>query len=136
MLADPGQRDQGFRQLFGQYGPRLYWHIRRLVVDHDDAQDVLQETAIKVLQNIGSFKRDSLLSTWIYRIAINEALMHLRRQTRLFQSIDSLSPELTERLAQQPDLSGDQLAVIFQQSLLQLDTIRHLLLTMKQSTRL
>ncbi len=99
-----------------QYGQVLYWHIRRMVIDHDDAQDVMQETAIKILENIGKFKGNSQLSTWVYRIATNEALMNLRRKTNLFQSIDSLAPELAERLEAQTDLSGDHATVLFQQA--------------------
>jgi len=99
-----------------QYGQVLYWHIRRMVIDHDDAQDVMQETAIKILENIGKFKGNSQLSTWVYRIATNEALMNLRRKTNLFQSIDSLAPELAERLEAQSDLSCDHATVLFQQA--------------------
>jgi len=99
-----------------QYGQVLYWHIRRMVIDHDDAQDVMQETAIKILENIGKFKGNSQLSTWVYRIATNEALMHLRKKTSLFQSIDSLAPELAERLEAQSDLSCDHATVLFQQA--------------------
>ena len=121
-LRDPLLRDQGFRQLMRQYGQVLYWHIRRMVIDHDDAQDVMQETAIKILENIGKFKGNSQLSTWVYRIATNEALMHLRKKTSLFQSINSLAPELAERLEAQSDLSCDHATVLFQQALLQLPT--------------
>lgn len=56
MLANPAQREQGYRQLMQQYGKMLYWHIRRVVVDHHEAQDVMQETAIKVLENFDKFK--------------------------------------------------------------------------------
>ena len=122
MLNNHAQRDQGFRLLMRQYGRCLYWHVRRIVIDHDDAEDVLQETAIKVLESVSKFKGDSQLGTWLYRIATNEALMHLRRQTRLFQSIDTLGPELAERLVSQPDLVGDEAAMLFQRAILQLPT--------------
>ena len=63
MLHDPRSRDEGFRKLMKQYGHALYWHIRRIVVGHDDAEDVLQETCIKVMNGIGSFKGESIIQT-------------------------------------------------------------------------
>lgn len=105
-----------------QYGQILYWHIRRIVVGHDDAEDVLQETCIKVLDNIDSFKGDGPLLTWLYRVATNEALQHLRRQTRLFQSIDSLGDALISKLRAETVFDGNELETIFQQALLTLPT--------------
>lgn len=122
MLHDPEQRDQGFRALMKQYGQALYWHIRRIVVAHDDAEDVMQETCIKVLNSISSFKGDAPLSMWIYRIATNEALQHLRRQTHLFQSIDSLSDSLMSKLQAECTVAGTEVETLFQQALLTLPT--------------
>lgn len=122
MLRDPSRRDEGFRALLRQYGHRLYWHIRRIVVGHDDAEDVLQEMCIKVLNSIGSFRGESPLVMWLYRVATNEALQHLRRQTRLFQSIDSLAETLTARLQAEASLDSHDAEVLFQQALLTLPT--------------
>ncbi len=122
MLRNPTQRNEGFRCLMKQYGQTLYWHIRRIVVGHDDAEDVLQETCIKVLDGIGSFKGDGPLLTWLYRVATNEALQHLRRQTHLFQSIDSLGETLTSKLRAEAVLDGNELETMFQQALLTLPT--------------
>lgn len=122
MLQDPTRRNEGFKVLMRQYGQVIYWHIRRIVVGHDDAEDVLQETCIKVLNRIDSFKGDGSLSMWLYRIATNEALQHLRRQTRLFQSIDELSGTLTAKLQAEAPLNGKELETLFQQALLTLPT--------------
>ena len=122
MLHDPVRRDQGFKVLMKQYGQALYWHIRRIVVGHDDAEDVMQETCIRVLNGIGSFKGDGPLVTWLYRVATNEALQHLRRQTHLFQSIDSLSDTLAAKLQAESSLDGNEAAMLFQQALLALPT--------------
>lgn len=108
--------------LMKQFGQTLYWHIRRIVVGHDDAEDVLQETFIKILNHIGSFKGEGSLTTWLYRIATNEALQHLRRQTSLFQTIDTLSDSLAAKLQAESPLDGDQLEVLFQKALLTLPT--------------
>ncbi|MDY4925924.1 MAG: sigma factor [Prevotella sp.] len=90
MLLDPTRRDAGFRRLMSMYGDRIYWHIRRIVVGHDDAEDVLQETCVSILSAIGSLRASDRLLVWIYSIATRESLRHLHRQTRLFQSIDAM----------------------------------------------
>lgn len=122
MLLDPSQREEGFRKLMSQYGRTIYWHIRRIVVGHEDAEDVFQETCIKVLGSISSYRGNGSLSTWLYRVATNEALQHLRRQTHLFQSIDSLGDTLTQRLRAEATLHEDEAATIFQNALLTLPT--------------
>lgn len=122
MLADPKQRDAGFRELMRLYGESLYWHIRRIVIGHDDAEDVLQETCIKILAGIDSFRGEGKLTTWIYSIATREALNQLRRQTRLFQSIDDLGPSLTGRLEAETPMDSQATEVLFQKALLTLPT--------------
>lgn len=122
MLSDPAQREQGFRLLMKQYGEMLYWHIRRIVVSHDDAEDAFQEASIKIFTSIGTFKGDGKLTSWMYRIATNEALQQLRRQTRIFQSIDSLGSTLANKLTSETPLDSDSAEVLFQKALLTLPT--------------
>ena len=122
MLSDPLRREEGFRILMRQYGRTIYWHIRRIVVGHEDAEDVFQETCIKVLGSISSYRGDGTLVTWLYRVATNEALQHLRRQTHLFHSIDSLGDTLTEKLRADATLQEDEAATLFQNALLTLPT--------------
>lgn len=74
LLKSSDTRDQGFRLLLKEYGDTLYWHIRRIVVNHDDAEDVMQETAINIYRHIDKFNEASALVTWIYRIATNESI--------------------------------------------------------------
>ena len=106
-----------------QYGSRLYWHIRRLVVSHDDAEDALQETFIKVFTKASSFRGDDEnLKAWFYQIATREALMTLRRRTHAFQSLDSLSEELSELVVTESAPDADRSAVLFQQAIQQLST--------------
>lgn len=121
-LRDPLTREQAFRTLMKEYGHSLYWHIRRIVVSHDDAEDALQETAIKVYQNAHKFKGESRLSTWLYRIATNEALLVLRSHTRLFQSIDSLGDTLAARLTAENDVDSNSAETLMQKALLTLPT--------------
>ncbi|MBT8191181.1 MAG: sigma-70 family RNA polymerase sigma factor [Bacteroidia bacterium] len=79
LLADDRTFDQGFRMLVKTYQERLYWTIRRIVHFHEDADDVIQNTFIKVFKNIKGFEGASKLYTWMYRIACNEAISHLNR---------------------------------------------------------
>ncbi len=122
MLKDPQQREKGFRQLTRQYGESLYWHIRRIVVGHDDAEDALQETLIKVLGSISQFRGDGKLTTWLYSIATREALTLLRRKTHIFQSIDDLAPTLQSQMKAETPLDSDALELTFQEALLTLPT--------------
>ncbi len=69
-----------FRQMVDRYSQPLYWKIRRIVVDHDDADDVLQNVFVKAWKNIGDFRQQSKVSTWLYRIAVNESLDFIRRR--------------------------------------------------------
>lgn len=122
MMTDPREREAGFRQLMRQYGRTLYWHIRRIVVSHDDAEDALQETCVKIIEGIGSLREETKLTAWLYRIATNEALHQLRRQTQLFQSIDALSDTLLERLGAETPMDAETTEVLFQKALLTLPT--------------
>ena len=122
MLTDPQQRNEGFKELMKLYGEQLYWHIRRIVIGHDDAEDVLQETCIKILGNIDTLKEESKLSSWMYSIATRESLNMLRRQTRVFQSIDDLRPALTSKLEAETPMDHEATEVLFQKALLTLPT--------------
>src|ERR1700749_4868199 len=75
-------REDGFTQIIKKYQEKLYWHVRRMVVDHDDANDVLQNVFIKVWNGLENFREDSQLYTWLYRIATNESLTFLDQQKK------------------------------------------------------
>ena len=79
-LYRSGKREEAFNALVDSYKERLYWHIRRLTCSHEDADDLLQETFVKIWTSLDSFREASSLYTWVYRIATNEALNFLRRQ--------------------------------------------------------
>jgi len=81
-LSTNSEQERGFRLLVDAYGDRLYQHIRRMLNSHEDANDVLQNTFVKVYRNIAKFKGDSQLYSWLYRIATNESLNYLNRQKR------------------------------------------------------
>ena len=105
-LYREGGREQAFRLLVQSYKERLYWHIRRMVLDHDDADDCLQNTFIKAWQSLERFRGESQLYTWLYRIATNETLTFLSRQ----QPQDGDATLLAaERLPSDPWFDGDEL---------------------------
>lgn len=131
MLRDPRQRDEGFRRLMKLYGEGLYWYIRRIVVGHDDAEDVLQDTCIRILVGLNSYRGEGKLSTWLYSIALNESLRYLRRQTRLFQSLDTLRPALTAKMEAETPLDADTAEVTFQKALLTLPTQQRIVFNMR-----
>lgn len=131
MLKDSTQRDRGFSLFMKQYGKKLYWHIRRIVVDHDDAEDAMQETAINIFNSIDGFNEQSQLTTWVYRIATNEALRVLRRQTHIFQSVDALGETLAEKIEGETDLDASAAEVLFQKALLQLPTQQRIAFNMR-----
>lgn len=110
LLRSEQSFERGFRLLMGQYRERLYWHIRRMVQVHDDADDVLQNTFIKVYRGILQFEGKSKLYTWLYRIATNEALTHLQSQTRhVTSSLDDTDNLLSNRLKADEWFDGDAL---------------------------
>jgi len=82
-LVMSDQIDKGFDHLVRKYQEKLYWHIRRMVTFHEDADDVLQNTFIKIYKAIHNFKQDSSLYTWMYRIATNESLTFLKKRNRI-----------------------------------------------------
>jgi len=113
--------EQGFRLLMSKYRERLYWHIRRLVQVHDDADDVLQNTFIKVYRGIGQFEGKSALFTWLYRIATNEALSFIQQRTRhASTSIDEGEFSVAARLKADEWFDGDAIQVKLQESIAKL----------------
>lgn len=88
-------KEQAFRELISLYKERLYWHIRNIVKSHDDTDDVLQNTFIKVYQNIENFKGDSKLFSWMYRIATNESITFINKRSKQLQ----ISKEKVQQLA-------------------------------------
>ena len=83
LMQNETMQERGMRMMMEVYQSRLYWLIRRLISDEEIAKDILQETFIKAYQNFFQFKRDSQLYTWLYRIASNEALQYLKKNTKL-----------------------------------------------------
>lgn len=120
MMKDPASRDKGFLQLMDTYKKPVYWHIRRLVVSHEDAEDILQETFIKVYRFADSFKGDSRLFTWIYRIATNECSQHFRKNKNWLNKAESITDQMVRDFSQSDTENSDLMLVKFQQAILSL----------------
>lgn len=131
-LRDKSSRDKAFRELVIQYQQRLYWHIRRIVLTHEDADDVMQETFIKIFRNIDGFKGDSKLYSWMYRIATNEALSFLKRNSNLRgTSSEELQQHLIRNLTADPYFDGDQAELELQKAMAGLPNKQRLVFNMK-----
>lgn len=130
LLKDKRTRRQGFERVVTQYSPSLYALIRRMVLLHDDADDVLQDTFLKAWSNLDSFRFDSKLSTWLYRIAYNECLLFLRRQKNTV-SLDSDEAEGVELLMSDDYFDGDQTQLQLLQAVNQLPEKQRVIFNMK-----
>ena len=109
-LYRSGSREKAFALLVDAYTERLYWHIRRFACSHDDANDLLQDIFIKIWTAMPAFRGDSRLYTWIYRIATNEVLNHLRKQKfKALISLDSASGILERKIDDDVYFNGDEL---------------------------
>lgn len=112
-----GGREEAFRLLVQTYKERLYWHIRRMVLDHDDADDCLQNTFIKVWQSLDRFRGEAQLFTWLYRIATNESITFLTQQQRHGEQTGIAA---AERLSSDAWFDGDQLQVALHKAIAKL----------------
>ena len=125
-------RDMAFNLLVNRYQERLYWHIRRMVVDHNDSDDVLQNTFIKAYNGLKNFRGDSQLFTWLYRIATNESLTFLKKKrTKFFIPMVDVEHELAQNLESDALISGDEIQLKLQKALLKLPEKQRLVFNMK-----
>ena len=137
-LRNPATRRGAFDRLVGAYLRPLYWHARRLVVVHEDAEDVVQETFIRAYDKIGTFRGGAgELGTWLYRIATNTALTMLRRRRPgLFSSLDDVSRILASRVAEECGEDADRTLVRFQQAILELPLKQRLVFNLRYYDRM
>jgi len=109
LLGRRSTEQAAFQLLYSTYSKRLYWHIRRMVGNHEDADDVLQDVLVKAWKAIKNFRGDSKLSTWLYRIATNQTLTFLeKRSKRQTTSIDADENFIDEQLRAETNIDGDE----------------------------
>lgn len=131
LMSDPKQWEKGLRILMDTYQSRLYWHIRRLVVEHEIAQDILQDTFIKAYQNFHQFKQDSKVYTWLYRIATNEALQQLSKIKKMQKTDTDAEMYLANQVADNAKHDAEEIQVILQKAIHQLPEKQKLVFTMR-----
>lgn len=115
-----------------KYQQNVYWLIRKMVIDHDDADDLTQEVFIKVHKNLHTFREESRLYTWIYRIATNECLNFLqKKKKRFFLPIHNVEAELAGKLHSTPNVTGDEVQLLLQKAILTLPVKQRLVFNMR-----
>jgi RNA polymerase sigma factor (sigma-70 family) len=131
-FSKPETRNYAFNLLVRQYQQRLYWHIRKMVIDHDDTDDILQNVFIKAFNGLSSFREDSKIFTWLYRIATNECITFLNnKKKRFFIPMVDVENQLSQNLENDSYFNGDRIQMRLQQAILTLPEKQRLVFNMK-----
>ena len=131
MLSDPKKQRQAFSMVVSQYSEPLYWKIRRIVLNHDDANDVLQNVFLKAGNNLGDFQQKSKISTWLYRIAVNESLDFLRRQKTASMVSADEDIMVGNRLMADEYFDGDEAQALLQEAISRLPDVQRTVFTLR-----
>ncbi|MGQ1787683.1 MULTISPECIES: RNA polymerase sigma factor [unclassified Saccharicrinis] len=132
LFKTKGKQQEAFRMLMARYKERLYWHIRKIVLTHDDADDALQNSFIKIWQNLESFQGNSALFTWLYRIATNEALTLLKKKKRAnLYSISDEDNTFGDSLQSDPYFDGSALQLLLQKAIATLPEKQKIIFNLK-----
>ncbi len=132
LFKEEGKENYAFNLIIDKYSERLYWHIRKLVASHDDANDLLQETLVKAWKALPDFRSESKLYTWLYRIATNESLTFLKRaRLKAFFSLSDYSRQLENQLESDPYFNGDTTQRIFHKAILKLPEKQRTVFTLR-----
>ncbi len=131
-FREEGSKTRAFNEMVKKYHQKVYWMVRKMVIDHDDSNDVTQEVFIKAWNGIDSFRGESQLYTWLYRIASNEAINFLNKKKRRLQvSLDDMDKELEDKLESDPLIGGDEIQLKLQKALLKLPEKQKLVFNLK-----
>ncbi len=131
-IKQENKKDLAFHLLVKKYQERLYWHIRKIILNHEDADDVLQNTFVKVWKSIDNFREESSLYTWLYRIATNESLTFLNsNKRRSFLPLNDVSDYLMKNLMSDPYFEGDTIQRKLQEAIIKLPEKQRLVFNMK-----
>lgn len=132
LFRDESQRDPAFKMIVARYQERIYWHIRKLVINHDDTDDLMQNTFIRAWNGLQKFREESQLFTWLYRVATNEALTFLNHKKRkLFLSLSDYEHELSTALETDEYFNGDEIQMKLQKAILTLPEKQRVVFNMK-----
>ena len=131
-LSDPQTRRRAFEQVVKRYSEQLYWQVRRIVLDHEDANDVLQNVFVKAWTHLDDFHQESRLSTWLYRIAVNESLDFLRKQKNsTMLHTDDVESGVANMLVADNYFDGDETQALLQEAIDQLPDVQRTVFTLR-----
>ena len=131
-LRDESSRNKAFSAVVAQYSERLYWHIRKIVVVHEDTDDVLQNTFLKAWKGLDTFKGEAKLSTWLYRIATNESINFLnQKRNRQMMPLEDVEYQLSQSLHHDSYFTGDELQMQLQEAILTLPDKQRIVFNMR-----
>ncbi|MDO5571870.1 MAG: RNA polymerase sigma factor [Bacteroidales bacterium] len=130
-LQDPNQCRNAFSKIIGIYQERIYWQIRKMVVSHDDADDIMQNTFLKAWKNIDTFRGESKISTWLYRIAVNESITFLARQRQEKALTTDEDLYLIDNLEADEYFDGNEIEKLLQEAILHLPEKQRLVFNMR-----
>ena len=129
-LLDPVTQRKAFERVVREYSEQLYWQVRRIVLTHEDANDVMQNVYIKAWTHLDSFHQDSRLYTWLYRIAVNESLDFMRRQKNAL-STDDVDTGIANTLMADRYCDGDETEAQLQEAIAQLPEVQRRVFTLR-----
>ncbi len=131
-FAEENTKNKAFDTLIRKYQEKIYWHIRKMVIDHEDANDLTQDVFVKIWKGLANFKGESQLFTWMYRIATNECLTFLKKKRqKYFLLLVDVAKELGQKLDNSEYISGDEIQIRLQKALLKLPDKQRLVFNMK-----
>lgn len=132
LLADESSKSRAFSAIVSEYSRKLYWHIRRMVLIHDDADDILQNTFVKAWVNINNFRGDSAIQTWLYQIATNECMNFFNSNyAKHAVATSDFDDNLAQKLSSDPFFDGDEAQLRLQQAILKLPPKQRLIFNMR-----
>ena len=131
-FQNPASRNLAFNHLVRKYQQKVYWHVRKMVIDHADADDLTQDVFVKVWKHLENFRQDAQLFTWIYRIATNECLGFLQSKRRkFFLPLNDVGAELAAKLEADPAVAGDAIELKLQRAILRLPDKQRLVFNLR-----
>lgn len=131
LMSSEKSREKGVRLMMDAYQSRLYWHIRRFIVDHALSQDILQDTFIKAYSNFHQFKQDSQLYTWLYRIATNESLQQLNKMKKMQKTDEDADYHMQNLVADNVQSDAGEIQVLLQKAIHRLPEKQKLVFNMR-----
>jgi len=131
-LSNPKTQRSAFEKVVREYSEQLYWQVRRVVLTHEDANDVLQNVFLKAWTHLDKFHQDSRLSTWLYRIAINESIDFMRRQkNQVIVSTDDEGLSISNQLLADNYFDGNETQALLQEAVAQLPEVQRMVFNMR-----